>query len=216
LHPKNNKEKMKTKLVLLIGLSIGFLSCKGNSDNGDSVKKEFTSDKDNCYMIHSSYPSESVKWDKMMATINIVKAENTISYSSFILNFKTENFINEHEVDSAFVELTPYPNENYGNSKVIINMVDGKFKNDFNWNNKPVIDTNHYAVVEKIDEKSSRRIRVNVTNLVKYSSQRFQYDLPLSFSLYGDNLQESSFASFYSPIAEIKKTQPKLEIYYKK
>lgn len=116
-------------------------------------------------MLHSSYPSESVTWNYLSATYNIQDAG--ISKSNFILNFNTANFLSKVELDSAFLYLKPYTDENVGDNKIIISLINQKFTNNFSWNNKPVIENQVYSVIDKVSSDADSKLKIDVTNLVK-------------------------------------------------
>lgn len=205
--------KIKNTFVIAIA-SLLIISCK-DEEKQQQVSKNvavFDVEKDNALMLHSSYPDESVKWDKLIASFN---NQGGISHSSFIINFKAENFLNKHVIDSAFVVLTPYPEESYGNNKLKISILDGVFRSNFNWNDKPVVNEKVFTLFRNIEMSEEKKIKIDVTNLAKFYSSQYGFNLPLIFSLQNENLTEQTFASFYSNTVDVKEVHPKLEVYYK-
>ncbi|UOX34940.1 DNRLRE domain-containing protein [Flavobacterium sediminilitoris] len=208
---------MKIKKIALVLITTLFIySCKDESKNEENVVKikTFGLDKDDTIMLHSSYPNESVRWDKLVASFN--NLGDGISNSSFVINFKTENFFCKHKIDSAFVVLKPYPEENFGANQLKIALIDEPFKADFSWNNKPIVYKDIYSLYRNKDNKDEKKIKIDITNLVKYSSSEYKFDLPLIFSLKAETLSEQAFATFYSSNIDIDEVKPKLEVYYSK
>ncbi|MFD2892248.1 DNRLRE domain-containing protein [Flavobacterium chuncheonense] len=164
-------------------------------------------------MLNSVYPNESVRWDRVIACLN--KNGDNIAESSFVMNFSTENFLMKHEIDSAFVVLKPYSEENIGDNRMSVFLLKEKFSTVNNWNNKPIVNSEFYAVSKSVPSTEENKVRIDVSNLVKYQSKNYKFNLPLIFDLYNDNLTETTFASFYSTNVDIDEVKPKLEVYYK-
>lgn len=207
---------MVVKFSLYSLFFLTLFSCnKDVSKDVSTLKiKVFNAEKNECYMLHSSYSNESVRWDRVIACFN--KNDNNISQSSFVINFPTENFLIKHEIDSAFVVLMPNSEENIGDNRMSVSLLKDKFSNLNNWNNKPIVNSEFYAVSKSVSSANEKKIRIDVSNLVKYQSENYKFNLPLIFDLYNDNLSDATSASFYSTNVDVEEVQPKLEVYYSK
>lgn len=202
---------MKYYIITFATFVLFFTSCKENKNHESPAKlKRFKAIQENVFMLHSSYPDESVRWDRISATFN---NNGGNSNSEFVINFNTENYLSKHKIDSAFVVLTPYSEETYGDNQMKISLLDGFFKPDFSWNNKPNVNEKAYSLFRKIENKEEKKIRIDITNLVKLAASEYKFNLPLKFSLVKEVYSEPTFVSFYSTNVDVKEVYPVLEVY---
>nr|WP_317630787.1 DNRLRE domain-containing protein [uncultured Flavobacterium sp.] len=204
---------MKYKVFTVAISSLLLFSCSKKEDENTSENslKVFTVKEGDSYMLHESYPEEPLKWDYISTTYNIV--DGKIFQSNVLLNFETGNFLNKVQIDSAFLVLKPFPDQNFGENAIEINLLKSKFLNNYTWNNKPVLIEDYFAKSSKIDKDD--KYKIDVTNLIKFQAANYGFNTPFSMSLFNEAPTESTFAGFFSLTKDLKESAPKLEIYYK-